>query len=69
MNPANAPRWQTVWFLTALTRTLVAAFLLWQIAAQRMESTWLTVALTDGAFAAVQWIGLAKGWLRFDSEK
>jgi hypothetical protein len=69
MNPANAPRWQTVWLLTALTRTLVAAFLLWQIAARQMESAWLMVAFTDGALAAVQWIGLAKGWLRFDSAK
>jgi hypothetical protein len=34
-----------------------------------METAWLTVALTDGALAAVQWIGLRNGWLKFDSVK
>ena len=68
MDPANAPRWQTVWFLTALSRTLVAAFLGWQIVTGRMEAAWLQVAFTDGALGAVQWLGLAKGWLRFDRE-
>jgi hypothetical protein len=66
MTSAHAARWQAVWFLTALTRTLVAGFLAWQIAAKQMESAWLTVAFTDGALAAIQWTGLAKGWLRFD---
>ena len=66
MNPAYAPRWQTVWLLTALTRTLVAGFLAWKIIAGQMESAWLTVAFTDGALAVVQWTGLAKGWLQFD---
>jgi len=69
MNPANAPRWQTVWLLTALSRTLVAGFLVWQIITKQMESAWITVALTDGVLATAQWIGLAKGWLRFDLEK
>ena len=69
MNPANAPRWQTVWLLTALTRTLVAGFLLWQIITEQMESAWLMVAFTDGMLAAVQWTGLAKGWLRFNFVK
>lgn len=69
MNPANAPRWQTVWILTALTRSLVSGFLFWQIAIKQMEPAWLTVAFTDGALAVVQWIGLEKGWLRFDFEK
>ena len=65
----NAQRWQTVWVLTALTRSLVAAFLFFEIAAQRMEMAWITVALSDGALAAIQWTGLAKGWLRFDLTK
>lgn len=69
MNTANAPRWQTVWLLTALSRTLVAGFLVWQIIAKQMESAWLTVAFTDGVLATLQWIGLAKGWLQFDPEK
>jgi len=65
MNAANAPRWATVWWLTALSRTLVAGFLTWKILAGSMEMTWLTVALTDGVLAIFQWIGLRKGWLRF----
>lgn len=65
MNAANAPRWQTVWVLTALTRTLVAAFLVAQIAHGGMEFAWFTVAVTDGAMALVQWTGLAMRWLDF----
>ncbi len=67
MITANAPRWQTVWWLTALSRTLVAVFLLWKISAGRLEMAWLTVALTDGALAIFQWIGLRKGWLCFQN--
>ena len=65
----NAQRWQTVWVLTALIRSLVAAFLLLEISAQRMELAWITVAISDGALGAIQWTGLAKGWLRFDRTK
>ena len=65
----NAQRWQTVWALTALARSMVAAFLFFEIAAHRMEMAWVTVALSDGALAAIQWTGLAKGWLRFDLTK
>jgi hypothetical protein len=64
-NAANAPRWQTVWWLTALSRTLVAGFLVWKIVGSRMETAWLTVALTDGVLAIFQWIGLCAGWLYF----
>jgi hypothetical protein len=48
---------------------LVAGFLLWQIVTDQMESAWLMVAFTDGVLAAVQWTGLAKGWLQFDFVK
>lgn len=65
LTSANAARWRTVWFLTALTRTLVAVFLASQIVIGRMEHAWLTVALTDGALAAFQWTGLSRGWLNF----
>jgi len=65
MNAAQAPRWQTVWGLTAVSRSLVAGFLAWKIFAGRMEMAWVTVALTDGVLAAFQWIGLCKGWLCF----
>lgn len=69
MDAANAPRWQTIWGLTALIRSLVSLFLFWQIGTKEMESAWLTVAFTDGALAVVQWVGLENGWLRFDSAK
>ncbi|MDB6022202.1 MAG: hypothetical protein JWQ04_2059 [Pedosphaera sp.] len=65
MNAANAPRWQTVWWLTALSRTSVAGFLAWKILTGHLESAWLTVALTDGLVAVFQWIGLRAGWLCF----
>ena len=65
MNTANAPRWQTVWWLTAISRTLVAGFLMWKIFAGRMETAWFTVALTDGVLAIFQWVGLRQGWLSF----
>ena len=64
----SAPRWQTVWSLTALTRSLVAGFLTWQILAGRMEKAWLAVAATDGALAIFQGIGLKRGWLDFKGE-
>jgi hypothetical protein len=55
--------WSTQWKITALVRTLVAVFVVWQIALSALESRWISVALSDGAFAAFQWIGLRKGWL------
>lgn len=61
----NAARWQVVWFLTALSRTLVAGFLFWKILAGQMERAWAAVALTDGVLAALQWAGLNLGWLDF----
>lgn len=69
MNAANAARWQTIWILTALTRSLVSAFLFWKIASKQMEPAWLTVAFVDGALASVQWTGLKKGWLQFESAR
>jgi hypothetical protein len=65
LNAANAPRWQTAWVVTALIRTLVAAFLLAEILHGRMERAWFTVALADGALALIQWTGLTMGWLDF----
>ena len=64
-NAATASRWQTVWWLTALSRSVVAVFLAWKILAGQMEAGWATVALTDGALAAFQWAGLRAGWLCF----
>ena len=67
LNSKTAPRWQTVWWLTSLTRTLVSAFLAWQILAGRMEKAWLAVAITDGVLAVFQWIGLFCGWLEIEA--
>ena len=55
--------WSTQWKITALVRTLVAVFVVGQIASLALESRWIGVALSDGAFATIQWIGLRKGWL------
>ena len=55
--------WSAQWKITALVRTLVAVFVVWQIASSALEIRWISVALSDGAFAAIQWIGLRKGWL------
>lgn len=62
---ANAARWQTVWLVTALSRSLVAGFLSSQIVAGKMEVAWLAVAVTDGTLAIWQWTGLRRGWLDF----
>ncbi len=62
--PVFAARLQTVWLLTAITRGLVAVFVVCQIASGKLEAGWITVALTDGAFAVLQSIGLLRGWLR-----
>ncbi|HEY1985602.1 MAG TPA: hypothetical protein VGG85_09340 [Terracidiphilus sp.] len=55
--------WTTQWKLSALVRTLVAFFIVWQVATAAIESKWISVALSDGAFALIQWVGLRKGWL------
>lgn len=65
LTPNGAHRWQTVWVLTALSRSMVAAFLLWHILAGKMEPAWLVVAASDAALAILQWIGLGRGWLDF----
>lgn len=65
MNASNAPRWQTVWWLTAVSRSLVAGFLGWKILVGSMEAAWWTVALTDGVLAVFQWLGLRMAWLDF----
>jgi hypothetical protein len=55
--------WATQWKITALIRTLVALFILWQVATAAIEIRWISVAFSDGVFATIQWIGLRKGWL------
>jgi hypothetical protein len=55
--------WSTQWKITALVRTLVAVFIVVQIASSALEIRWISVAVSDSAFAIIQWIGLRKGWL------
>jgi hypothetical protein len=63
LSQANAPRWEVQWILTALIRSAVSLFLLTGIASRRLELAWLMVALYDAGVAALQWAGLARGWL------
>ena len=55
--------WSIQWKISALIRTLVALFVLWQVVSGALEPRWLSVAASDGAFALIQWFGLAQGWL------
>jgi hypothetical protein len=57
-------RVETVWLLTAFTRSAVAIYLLSQILGNTLEVGWFTVAASDGVCALIQAIGLHKGWLR-----
>jgi hypothetical protein len=54
---------EVVWLLTAITRGLVAIFVIAKILSGSLETGWITVALTDGIFAILQTIGLTRGWL------
>jgi len=57
-------RLEVVWLLTAITRSLVAVFVIIKILSGTLEAGWITVAITDALFASIQAFGLAKGWLR-----
>ncbi len=59
----SVPKLEVVWLLTAITRTIVALFIVSKILLGTLEGGWLIVAISDGAFALVQAIGLSKGWL------
>ena len=61
--PVLVQKLETVWLLTAITRGLVAIFVVVKIISGSLEPGWITVALTDGAFALLQAFGLARGWL------
>lgn len=54
---------QVVWLLTAITRGVVAVFVAVKVASGALEVGWITVALSDGFYAALQLVGLARGWL------
>jgi hypothetical protein len=61
--PASLQKLEVVWLLTAITRGLVAAFIVWKILTGLLEPGWAAVAISDGAFALLQGIGLWRGWL------
>jgi hypothetical protein len=61
--PHFAARLEVVWLLTAITRASVALFVFTSVFTGALESGWITVALSDGAFALIQLTGLAKHWL------
>lgn len=63
INAIGSVVWMTQWKITALIRTLVAVFVLWQVSAHTIDFRWIAVALTDGLFAAIQMIGLEQGWI------
>lgn len=58
----NPARGETVWILTALVRTLVAAFVTVQVARGVLAPAWLLVAAADAAVAGLQWAILRVGW-------
>jgi hypothetical protein len=60
--PNPAPKLEVVWILTALTRGLVAAFIVSAMMSGALKAGWITVAISDGALALIQGIGLFKGW-------
>ncbi len=61
--PQFAARLEVVWLLTAITRASVALFVFTSIFNRTLEPGWLSVALSDGAFAILQLIALGKHWL------
>lgn len=63
LNQRSIHVWLTQWKITVLIRSLVAIFVVWQVAARAIDLSWITVAITDGIFAAIQIIGLEQGWI------
>jgi len=59
----QAAQWQTVWLVTAISRTLVASFLIWQTLSGRMEGGWAVVWGTDLSLGVLQITGLKLKWL------
>ena len=59
----GAPRLETVWLLTAITRSSVAIFVLGAVASRTLSPGWLSVAAFDGLCVAIQARGLRRGWL------
>lgn len=64
MQQANVERLETVWLLTAFSRSAIAIYILKSVLSGQMEPAWITIALFDAACAMIQGIGLRKRWLR-----
>jgi hypothetical protein len=62
-SPDASAWWRAQWAVTALIRSLVALFVLWQVALGAMEGAWIAVFFTDAVYAAIQLTGLRKHWL------
>ena len=60
---ASSQKLEVVWVLTAITRAIVAIFLISSVLSGALESGWITVAAFDGGLALLQTIGLSRGWL------
>jgi hypothetical protein len=56
-------RVETIWLLTAFTRSAVAIFVGLRVMDGTLDAAWLTVAVSDGACVLIQAFGLRKGWL------
>ena len=55
-------RGRAVWQVTALLRTVVAVFVMTQVAAHALVGEWMTVAVTDLVVAVLQVGMLRAGW-------
>lgn len=51
---------EMVWRMTALVRTVIAAFLTVRIVTGSLAPGWATVAATDAVVALVQWVALKR---------
>lgn len=60
----NTERLETVWLLTAFSRSAIAIYIAKSVFSGQMEPAWITIAVFDGACAVIQGIGLHKRWLR-----
>ncbi|MDR3725380.1 MAG: hypothetical protein P4K83_12965 [Terracidiphilus sp.] len=56
---------ETVWLVTAIVRGTIAIYVLKSMLTGELQYAWCSVAAFDGACAAIQAVGLRKGWLRY----
>jgi hypothetical protein len=57
-------RLREVWIITAISRGVVATFLLSRMLDGQLQPGWSRAAISDGVFALLQVLGLQRGWLR-----